>query len=97
MNVEGGLVGVVVTDLLARIPPVDRVEFRLDRVALAVPPSGLAAPEDPAGPLLARRPLGGMVLAVVLADGRIVGTVTVTDLRQATRWRSLTATPATAS
>jgi len=97
VNVDGGRVGVVVTDLLARIPPVDRVEFRLDRVALAVPPSGLAAPEDPAGPLLARRPLGGMVLAVVLANGRIVGTVTVTDLRQATRWRSLTTTPASAS
>ncbi|HEY1324093.1 MAG TPA: hypothetical protein VGF32_27795 [Streptosporangiaceae bacterium] len=47
--------------------------------------------------MLARRPLGGMVLAVVLADGRIVGTVTVTDLRQATRWRSLTTTPASAS
>jgi len=66
-------------------------------VALAVPPSDLAASEDPAGPVLTRRPLGGVVLAVVLADGRIVGMVTVTDLRQATRWRSLTATPASAS
>jgi len=47
--------------------------------------------------VLTRRPLGGVVLAVVLADGRIVGMVTVTDLRQATRWRSLTATPASAS
>jgi CBS domain-containing protein len=97
VNVEGGLVGVVVTDLLARIPPVDRVELRLDRVALAVPDSYLAAPEDPAGPLLARRPLGGVVLAVVLAGGRIVGMVTVTNLQQATRWRSLTTTPASAS
>ena len=66
-TVDGGLAGVVVTDLLARIPPGDTGGVRLDRVALAVPRSYLAAPEDPAGPLLARRPLGGEVLAVVLA------------------------------
>jgi len=66
-------------------------------VALAVPPSYLAAPQDPAGPLLARRPLGGVVLAVVRAGGRIVGMVTVTGLRQAARWRNLTAPPASAS
>jgi CBS domain-containing protein len=97
VDLDGSLAGVVVTDLLARIPPVDRVEFRLDRVALAVPPSYLAAPQDPAGPLLARRPLGGVVLAVVRAGGRIVGMVTVTDLRQAARRRNLTTPPASAS
>jgi Zn-dependent protease len=97
VDLDGSLAGVVVTDLLARIPPVDRVEFRLDRVALAVPPSYLAAPQDPAGPLLARRPLGGVVLAVVRAGGRIVGMVTVTDLRLAARWRNLTTPPASAS
>lgn len=87
----GTLVGVVVTGLLARIPSAQRAELRLDRVALAVPESYLAAPADPAAALLARRPLGGEVLAVVLADGRIVGMVTIGDLRQAVRWRSLAA------
>jgi len=87
----GTLVGVVVTGLLARIPSAQRAELRLDRVALAVPESYLAAPADPAAALLARRPLGGEVLAVVLADGRIAGMVTIGDLRQAVRWRSLAA------
>jgi CBS domain-containing protein len=81
----------VVTGLLASIPSAQRAELRLDRVALAVPESYLAAPADPAAALLARHPLGGEVLAVVLADGRIVGMVTIGDLRQAVRWRSLAA------
>ena len=89
----GTLVGVVVTGLLARIPAARRAELRLDQVALAVPPPYLAAPTDPAAPLLARRPLGGEVLAVVLADGRIAGMVTISDLRQAVRWRGLAAGP----
>ena len=71
-----------------------RAELRLDQVALAVPPPYLAAPTDPAASLLARRPLGGEVLAVVLADGRIAGMVTISDLRQAVRWRGLAAAPA---
>lgn len=81
----GDLVGVVVTELLARIPPGDRAGLRLDQVALAVPPPYLAAPEDPAGPLLTRRPLGGKVIAVVLVSGQVAGIVTVEDLRQAIR------------
>jgi len=91
---DGTLTGLVVTDLLARIPADDRTGLRLDRVALAVPPPYRAAPGDPARPLLARRPLGGEVLAVVLADGRVVGMVTVSDLRRAVLRRRLTAAPA---
>ncbi len=89
-DVNGTLAGVVIAGRLAGIPARDRARLRLDRVALAVPGSYLAAPEDPAGPLPARPPLGGEVLAVVLAGGRVVGIVTVTDIRQATRWRNLT-------
>ena len=66
----------MVTGLLAGIPPARRAELRLDQVAVAVLPPYLAAPADPAGPLLARRPLGDEVLAVVLADDRIAGMVT---------------------
>ena len=81
----GRLVGVVVTEQLARVPRDTRQTLRLDRVALVVPPPYVAAPEDPAGPLLTRRPLGGEVMAVVLADGQVVGMVTADDLRQAVR------------
>jgi Zn-dependent protease len=88
---DGTLTGLVVTDLLARIPPDDRTGLRLDRAALAVPPLYRAAPQDPVVPLFARRPLGGEVLAVVLADRRVVGMVTVSDLRRAALRRRLTA------
>lgn len=90
---EGVLVGVAVTELLARIPPPERAELRLDQVALAVPSPYLAAPEDPAGPLLTRRPLGGKVMAVVLTGGQVAGIVTVADLYQAIRRRGLVAAP----
>jgi len=88
---DGRFAGLVLSDLLARIPAEDRTRLRLDQVALAVPSRYLAAPGDPAGPLLTRRPLGGQVVAVVLTDGRVVGLVTVTDLRQAVRRNRLTA------
>ena len=59
-------------------------------MALAVPSPYLAAPEDPAGPLLTRLTLGGEVVAVVLAAGQVAGLVTVTDLQHAVRRDRLT-------
>jgi CBS domain-containing protein len=85
---DGGLTGVVLASQLARIPPSGRARLRLDQVALAVPPGYRAAPDDPAGPLLNRRPLDGQVAAIVLADGRVVGLVTAGDLQQALQWRT---------
>lgn len=93
VDFDGTLAGVLVTGLLASIPPEDRARLRVDRVVLAVPPSYLAAPADPAGPLLTRPPLGGEVVAIVLDDGRVVGMVTVDDLRQAARRRRLATVP----
>ena len=94
LDFDGALTGLVLTGPLGKIPPGDRAELRIDRVALAVPPQYRAAPDDPARPLLTRRALGGEVVAVVLADGRVVGMVTLADLRQAVRRRSLAAAPA---
>jgi Zn-dependent protease len=85
----GDLAGVVLASQLARIPAGDRNRLRLDQVALAVPPSYRAAPDDQAGPLLTRRPLGGQVAAVVLDGGHVMGLVTIGDLRRALQWRTL--------
>jgi Zn-dependent protease len=85
----GELTGVVLASQLAPIPAGDRARLRLDQVALAVPPGYLAAPDDPAGPLLTRRPLGGQVAAIVLAGGHVVGLVTAGDLQRALQWRTL--------
>lgn len=84
---DAGLIGVVLTSQLARVPAADRDRLRLERMALPVPPSYRATPDDPAGPLLTRRPLGGEVAAVVVADGLVVGLVTVSDIQRAVRWR----------
>jgi Zn-dependent protease len=89
---DAGLIGVVLTGQLARVPAADRDRLRLGQVAVPVPPSYRATPDDPAGPLLTRRPLGGEVAAVVVADGLVVGLVTASDLQRALRWR----TPASA-
>jgi hypothetical protein len=86
---DGGLTGVVLVSQLARIPASGRARLRLDQVALAVPSGYLAAPDDPASPLLARRPLGGRVAAIVLAGGRVVGLVMVGDLQRSLQWRML--------
>jgi len=91
---DGALTGVVVASRLARIAAGDRARLRLDQVSLTVPSGYRAAPDDPASPLLSRRPLGGEVAAVVLSDGQVTGMVTLSDLRQALRWRGLARTRA---
>jgi Zn-dependent protease len=91
LGTDGGLCGVVTRRMLARIPGPDRSSRRLDRIAVPVPAEYLAAPADPAAPLLTRRPLAGEVMAVVLAQGRVVGLVTVADIGQAVNRASLPA------
>jgi Zn-dependent protease len=71
--------GVVTLARLMRVPP-GRTGDRIDSVAVPLPDDYLAAPEDPAAPLAARMPLAGTVLAVVVADRRVVGMVTTDDL-----------------
>jgi Zn-dependent protease len=82
---DGELAGIVISSQLARTRAAERPVLRLDRIALTVPPGYLAAPGDPAGPLLTRSPLGGEVTAVVTEQGQIVGLVTARDLGEAVR------------
>src|ERR1019366_7725721 len=89
----GELAGVVVSGLLGRIRLADRPVLRLDQFALTVPSGYLATLGDPAGPLLTRPPMASEVVAVVLAQGRVVGLVTAGDLSQAVRRSRLRAGP----
>ena len=82
----------MLTSQLVRIPARERPGMRLDQVMVPVPPGYRAAPDDPAAPLATRLPLGGQVTAVVLADGRVTGMVTVSDLQQAMRRHTLART-----
>jgi hypothetical protein len=86
----GAPAGLVFPGTLARVPPGERATVTLGQVAVVVPPAYLAAPDDPAGPLLLRPALQGQVAAVVLDHGRVTGLVTTDDLRAAvrrSRWR----------
>ncbi|HVB42831.1 MAG TPA: site-2 protease family protein [Streptosporangiaceae bacterium] len=80
---DGDLVGVVFAEGLVRVPPADRPTIRLSQVATPVPPDYVAAPDAAADSVLARSPLRGQLLAVVVQDRQIVGIVTTDELRQA--------------
>ena len=56
-----------------------------------VPPAYLAAPGDPAAPLLNHPLLTEDLAAIVLSDGKITGIVTVPRLRQIVRREALRA------
>jgi len=87
----GSLAGVTGVTRLGRVPPASRSGITLGQVMDPVPPGYLAAPEDPAAPLLSRPPLADDLAAIVLSEGRITGIVTVTRLRQIVRHEALRA------
>ena len=92
---DGGLVGVVFAEALARVPPARRATTRLGQVATPVPPAYLTGPDGPADSLMGRRPLGGQVLAVVIEDRQVTGLVTTDELRLAMLRARLTASEPT--
>ena len=63
----------------------------LGQIMTPVPPAYLAAPGDPAAPLLNRPPLTEDLAAIVLSDRKITGIVTVLRLRQIVRREALRA------
>ena len=85
----GSLAGVTGMSKLAQVPSASRASTTLGQVMAPVPPGYLAAPEDPAAPLLSRPPLADDLAAIVLCQGRITGIVTVTRLRQIVRRETL--------
>ena len=93
VGADGALIGIVGLDRLSRVPAASRELPRLAQVARPVPPAYLAQPDDPAPPLLSRPPLDRELAAVVVTEGRIVGLVTVENLRQIIQRAQLRARP----
>lgn len=89
---DGELTGVVLASQFEHIPASNWAQLRVDQVAVPVPPAYRAAPDDPAAPVAKRTPLGGEIVAVVLADGRVTGMVTSSDLQKGLHWRALAKT-----
>ncbi|MDN3355170.1 site-2 protease family protein [Actinomadura sp. DC4] len=76
---DGRPCGVVTLARLSRVPATRAAE-RVDSVAVALPPDYTAGPDDPVSSLVGRAPLANALLAVVVADGRVVGMVTTEDV-----------------
>jgi len=83
LSLDGDLTGVVFADALARVPPASRAATRLDQVAVPVPPAYLTQPAAAADSLLARPPLRGQLIAIVMDDHHVTGLVTSDELRLA--------------
>lgn len=83
LSLDGDLTGVVFADVLARVPPASRAATRLDQVVVPVPPAYLTQPADAADSLLARPPLRGQLIAIVMEDYHVTGLVTTDELRLA--------------
>lgn len=75
VDAELSLAGVVGVGGLGRIPRDRWPRTTLGQTMARVPPTYVAAPDDPAGPLLRHPPLAADLLAVVIEDRRIVGIV----------------------
>ena len=88
---DGAVAGFTAVDVLGRIPPEDRAITTVGQVMLPVPGEYLAGPDDPAAPLLSRRPLAGELSAIVTDEGRVIGLVTVENLRRVVRRAALRA------
>ena len=86
---NGELTGLVLDSQVYEVSAVDWSRVRVDQLAMDVPSVYVAAPNDPAGRLVSRTPLGGEVTAVVVADSHVSGIVVTTDLQQALRRRAL--------
>jgi len=89
----GSLAGATGVSRLARVPPPSRASTTLGQILTPVPPTYVAAPDDPAAPLLGHPPLADDLAAIVISDGRIAGIVTVTRLRQIIHREALRAQP----
>ena len=83
VSLDGDVTGVVFADVLARVPPASRAATRLDQVAVPVPPAYLTQPAAAADSLLARPPLRGQLIAIVMEDYHVTGLVTIDELRLA--------------
>jgi Zn-dependent protease len=94
IGLDGAITGVTGLGRISPLPAGERATTTVAQVMLPVPAAYLAAPEDPAAPLLSRPPLAGELAAIVLTDGRVVGLVTLEQLQRAAHRAALQAQPA---
>jgi Zn-dependent protease len=83
-DINGQLAGVVSIADLTRCPPADRRNTPVRQLARPLPGELVLTPDTPLEQVVQHAPIvGGGALAVVTADGRVVGVVTGTDIARA--------------
>jgi CBS domain-containing protein len=93
---DGRPCGAVTLERLSRIPQ-GHTGDRVESAAVSLPPDYTADPDDPVASLVGRIPLAGALLAVVVANGRVVGMVTADDLGRLIQQSMLRARPTPSS
>jgi CBS domain-containing protein len=84
IDIDGQLAGVVSIDDLTRCPPAERRNTPVRQLARPLPGELVLTPDTPLEQVVQRAPIvGGGALAVVTADGRVVGVLTGTDIARA--------------
>ena len=82
----GSPVGLVTFTQIRQVPPEARPTTRLGDIACSMPQVAQLRPEEPAADLLPRLSECAEGRALVLADGKLVGIVSPSDVNRALRW-----------
>jgi Zn-dependent protease len=85
---EGGILGVVTTDALRAVAPIDRLTTRVQDVAVPLALLTVCTPEDRLVDLVNRPSMSRLPYVLVFSSGELVGVVTPTDLARAPSGRA---------
>jgi CBS-domain-containing membrane protein len=80
---EGGISGVVTTDALKAVAPVDRLTTRVQDVAVPLAALTVCSPDDRLVDLVSRPSMARLPYVLVFSSGELVGVVTPSDLARA--------------
>ncbi|MGH4012048.1 MAG: site-2 protease family protein [Pseudonocardiaceae bacterium] len=83
VDVDRRLVGIVSVADLARCPPADRRTTHMRQLARPLPGERVLAPDTPLEQVLRRTPVVDGYFAVVVANGQVVGVLTLSDITHA--------------
>lgn len=80
---EGGILGVVTTDALKAVAPIDRLTTRVQDIAVPLALLTVCAPDDRLVDLVSRPSTSRLAYVLVFSGSELVGVVTPTDLARA--------------
>lgn len=89
VDIDGRLAGVVAITDLTRCPPAERRNIPVQQLAHPIPDELVLTPDTPLEQVLQTAPIVGGALAAVVAQSRVVGVLTSTDIARAVEIHAL--------